>query len=133
MIVIQPDGSYAEVPYVDYTSITAAVNPPGRDDAFTAVPLPEGVACGYSMWANDNGLLVGLPENRSAEYLAQYAPLVGPVCLTTFEEAKEDELIPEIKAEARESFKKRLDAFIAMMVAINKAKAEKLAESGALN
>lgn len=113
MIIIHEDGRVErDVPHVDYKSITAAVNPPGRDDPFTAVPLPEGIACGYTMWANDCGLLVGLIENLGAQFLASYAPLVGPVCITTFEESGDHELLELVTPQAKENFETRLNELL---------------------
>jgi hypothetical protein len=113
MIIIHEDGRVErDVPHVDYTSITKAVNPPGRDDPFTTVPLPEGMACGYTMWANDVGLLIGLRENLGAQMLASYAPLVGPVCVTTFEESGDEELLGEVTPLAKANFETRLNEFL---------------------
>jgi len=113
MIVIQPDGTITRPVYVDYTSIVKAVNPPGRDDPFTSVPLPGGTASGYTVWANDVGLLIGMDENPYAEDLCEYMPLVGPICITSFEESKEDELLGDIVREVRQQFEDKLNALLA--------------------
>lgn len=112
MIIIHPNGKVEQRPYVSYRSIGEGVNLPGKDDPFTMVPVPERDACGYSVFANDVGLLIGLDPNPWAEKLCDYSPLVGPIVVTTFEEAKEEDLIGCIEADARASFIVRLEQVI---------------------
>lgn len=109
MIVIHPDGRVENVAYVDYKSIEKGVNPHGRDDPFTTVPIPERDAAGYTVFANDVGLLIGLDHNPWAEELCDYEPLVGPVVVASFEESKEDDLIGCIVPAKRKQFLQRLE------------------------
>jgi hypothetical protein len=125
VIIIYPDGRIENVTYTDYTSIHAAVNPPGRDDAFTAVPLRESHRCGYTVYVNEVGLHTNMPVNEFAERLCDYAPLVGPAVIVTHEESNETDLLGDLIPECRESFKRRLGQVILWAKeAVAKAKAQ---------
>jgi hypothetical protein len=108
MLIIHPDGHCEETSYADYRSIGKGVNLPGGDDPFTMVPLPERDQAGYTVYANDVGLLIGMAPNPWAERLCMYDPLVGPIVVTSFEESKEDDLIGSIVPEVRKQFLVRL-------------------------
>lgn len=128
MIIFHADGRVEERKYTDYKDIVAAVNVPGGDHAFTAVPLPEGVASGYVMYVNDDGLLINLLENGAAEYLAQYTPLVGPAAVLTLEESGETDLLGEVVPEAKASFELRLAAVKAKLAELAQIRAVRAAK-----
>ena len=109
MIIIHPDGRVErDVPYVDFTSIEKAVNMPGGDEPFTAVPLPESHRCGYTVYVNDNGIALGLPLNTFAEELCEYEGLLGPAVVVTHVESGEDSLIADIAPQFQAAFVVRL-------------------------
>lgn len=114
MIIIQPDGSFTVVPHGDgIDAISKAVNPPGYDSPFCSVPTPEGDASGFTVYANDEGLLHNpgdFPLNHKAMELCQHfhSPLVGPVCVTSFEESGETDCMPYVTTAGQRSFLARL-------------------------
>jgi len=108
VIIINTDGTAEFKRYADYTSICSAVNPPGRDDPFTSVPLEDHSESGYTVYANDNGMLIPLPRNKKAEQLTGYPELYGPICVTSFEESGEDECMGYIVEESRAAFEQKL-------------------------
>lgn len=108
MLIIHPDGRCEEAVYIDYKSICKGVNLPGQDEPFTSVPIPERDGAGYTVWANDVGLLIGLDPNPWAEDLCDYDNLAGPIVVSSFEEAKEEDLIGCIVPDKRQKFLQRL-------------------------
>jgi len=110
MIIIQPNGTIETKVYKDHTSISQAVNPPGRDDPFTTVPQRDGMACGYTVYANDNGMLIPLSRNVTAEDLTGYPELYGPICVASFEEAGEDECLCYVTKKSKAAFERLLEA-----------------------
>jgi hypothetical protein len=115
MYLIFPDGRIETKKYESYKSIGEGVNleTGGRDDPFTTVPLPGGFREGYSVFANDNGLLVGLPRNPTAEKLAQYPELAGVIVVASFKESGEDDLLCYVDHEVRRAFEAKLQALMA--------------------
>jgi hypothetical protein len=115
MYLIFPDGRVETKKYESYKSIGEGVNleTGGRDDPFTTVPLPGGFSEGYSVFANDNGLLIDLPRNPAAEKLAQYPELAGVVVVASFEESGEDELVGYTDPAAKKAFEQKLQAIMA--------------------
>jgi hypothetical protein len=109
MLIIHTDGRFEEVPYKNYRSITAGVNRTGEDHPFCAAPVPEGDAAGYCVYVNDDGLMIDMDENEPVEQLCNYAPLVGPAVVVSFEESGEEDLIGYIKPGARKKFLARLE------------------------
>lgn len=108
MLIIHENGRCEEVAWKSYRSIVEGVNKPGCDDSFTSVPIPERDEAGYTVYANDVGLLIGLDPNPWAEVLCRYSPLVGPIVVLSFEESHEDDLIGSINPGVRAQFEKML-------------------------
>lgn len=77
---------------------------------FCPVPLLEGLACGYSMYVDDDGLFLGLPINKRAMFLAGYfhSPVCGPAFICSYEEADEEGVEELVHPVARATFELRL-------------------------
>lgn len=68
---------------------------------------------GYTVYVDDEGLLIPLPTNPLLQRLCGYAPLVGPGFITSHEEAGEDELLHRVDEKAKVQFERALAALSA--------------------